>query len=624
MLATRFATRLAARPERAWALAAFIAGFLVYAPSIGNGFAFDDHPVIEKNRFLRSVEALPQLVSNIEWAGAGYRSPCSWRPLMAVTLALNHAAGGLSPWSYHATNALLHGVASMLLVLLGVRLGLAAAAAGAGALLFAVHPIHVEAVANVVGRKDVLATVFLLLMLLSHGWAARRGGLRLVAPLAAYAAAMLSKEVGAVGLGLAVLRDLLAEDGCLRSEGAGTRRRAIVLHLSYAAALVGYLVTFNAVTGGATLRGLPAFADNPAAYAPLGVRLMSAVAVLGKGLALLALPVGQSADWSYDAIPLVTSAVDLRFLVSASLLVAWLALGLRLRATRPLVLLALGWHLASLSPVANVLVFSTGTIFGERLLYLPSAALALLAGDAFVALLSRTAGRLRPALAAGCAALLVLLAAGAVRYAAAWGNELRLFEWARESAPRSTKVHHKLAELLLADGRGEEALAEIRLALEILPANALAEVTHAAILRNLGRTGEQEQSARRALALMPANPNAAYEVACVERDAGRLEAAAALLTQAIGWNPGHAPALSDLSAWHLLRGEDELALGLAERAVEANPDLASAWYNLGLARRRRGDAARARQAFTRFVETAGKEYAAEAAAVRREMEGASL
>ncbi len=83
-------------------------------------------------------------------------------------------------------------------------------------------------------------------------------------------------------------------------------------------------------------------------------------------------------------------------------------------------------------------------------------------------------------------------------------------------------------------------------------------------------------------------------------------------------------ALSDLSAWHLLRGEDAIALGFAERAVEADPTLASGWYNLGLLQRRRGDAPRARQAFTRFVETAGSDYPAEAAAVRLELERASF
>jgi len=616
------ATRLAARPERAWALAAFLVGFLVYAPTIGNGFVFDDHVVIVNNRFLRSVDELPRLVSNMELVGSGYRIE-QWRPLTSLTYAANHALGGLSPWSYHAANAVLHGIVAALLVLLGIRLGLAPAAAGAGALLFAAHPIHVEAVANVIGRKEVLATLFVALMLLSHRWAARRGGLRLAAPVFAYAAAMLSKEIGTVGLGLAVLGDLLAEDGCLRREGDGARRRAVALHLSYAATLAGYLVIYRAVTGGVTLNALRDIADNPAAHATLGVRLMTAVAVLGKGLALQALPVGQSADWSYDAIPLVASPADLRFILSSAAFAAWLALGLRLRRSRPFVLLALGWYAAALSPVANVL-FSTGTIFGERLLYLPSAALALLAGDAFVALLSRTAERLRLALAVGCAALLVLLAAGSVRYAAAWANELRLFEWARESAPRSTKVHHKLAEVLLSAGRAEEALAEIRLSLEILPTNAFAEVTHAAILRNLGRKGEQEQSARRALALLPQDAYAAYEVACVERDAGRLDEAAALWRQAIDSNPWHAGALSDLSAFHLLRGEDALALGFAERAVETKPDLASAWYNLGLVQRRRGDVARARQAFTRFVETAGSDYAAEAAAVRLEIERASF
>jgi tetratricopeptide (TPR) repeat protein len=609
--------RSSSSPGRAWAAAAFLAGAAAYAPAIGNGFAFDDGVVVEKNRLIRSFATLPELVSRSEWAGAGYEVP-AWRPLTDVTYAVNYAISGASAWSHHVTNALLHGCATALIVLVGVRLGLAPIAAGAGALLFAIHPVHVEAVANVVGRKDVLATVFVAAMLLAHRWAVRRGGAALAVPVLAYAAAMLSKEVGTVGLALALLRDVLAADGCLRREAAPWRRRALLLHATYAGALAAYGVAYLAVTGGVVA---PSVVDNPLAHQPTLVRLMTAVAVVGKGLALQAFPSGQSPDWSFDAIPLVRSPADLRFLAAAAVLAAWLWAGLRLRRSAPIVLLALGWYVAALSPAANFL-FPAGTIFGERLLYLPSAGLALLAGSAFATARSRLPRPFRPGLDVAGLAVLALLAVATLRYAAAWSDELALFRWARESAPRSTRVHQKLAEVLLDRDRPAEALAEIDVALDILPANAPAEVVRARALRALGRTADEERSARRAFAIDPTDPDALYAVARIERDAGRLDAAADLWRRTLAFRPSYAAALSDLAAWHLLRGEIPLAQSLAERAVAADERLASGWYNLALVHRARGDEPRARAALRRFVEVAGDEYRAEATEVRRALASA--
>jgi tetratricopeptide (TPR) repeat protein len=604
------------RRVRAWATAALLAGVLVYAPTLGHGFTFDDRAVILKNRNLGSPGGLPNLILETEFAGAGIRAR-AWRPLTALTYAANHRASGLAPWSYHATNVLLHGLTSLLVLLLGMQLGLSPTAAGAGALLFAVHPIHVEAVANVVGRKDVLATGFVVLMLLAHRWSIRRGGLRPLAPIAAYLAAMLSKESGTVGIALAVVCDLVMEGGFLRPGGL-LRRRALAHHLAYAVALGAFLLAYRAITGGVTLDGLPHLIDNPAAHAPFAVRLMTAIAVAGKGLALQLLPLGQSPDWSYDAIPLVRSPADVRFVAAAAGFVAWGVVGVAARRARPTVLLGLCWYLAALAPVANVL-FSTGTIFGERLLYMPSAGLALLVGGLFAAEIGPRATPRTALVARGAwVTALAMLAAASVRYGAAWSDDLTLFTWARDRVPRSTKVHDKLAQELLLAGRGPEALAEVRVALEILPTNGFAEVTHATILARLGRDAEREQSARRALELLPGDVDAMYQVACVSRDAGRIDEAAEIWNRIVAKDALYGPALADLSGWHFLRGEDELAIAAAKRAVESAGG-ASAWYNLALVYGRRGDTARAREALQRFVENAGPEYVREAAAVRAQL-----
>lgn len=592
----------------------------LYAPALLHGFAFDDDIVIVRNRFLQASGGLPSLVTRTEWAGGGLEL-AQWRPLTALTYAANFALGGLAPWGYHLANALLHALVVLLVFLVALRAGLADRWAAAAALLFAIHPIHVEAVANVTGRKDLLATLFVLAMFLAHRRALRRGGWSLAWPALAYLAAMFSKEVGTVGLALVLAADLLLPYGGFRA-GAPERRRALRLHAAYLACLLVFLALFRAVAGQIGFGEIP-FQDNPAAHASTWLRLLTAVAVIGKGLWLQLLPFGQSPDWSFDAIQLATSLADPRVLMTLAALAGWLFLGLRLLRTTPVILLSLAWYGAALSPAANVL-FPAGTLFGERLLYLPSVGLALLAGAGLQALAGADGVRARRLVLPAGAAVCALLAVATIRYEAAWGDELRLFRWAAESAPRSTKVHHKLATLLLAADRPDDALVEADRALEILPSNSRARVARAAVLGKLGRTLEQEADLRHALAEAPEDPDAAYSLGGLARDAGRLDDAAALWRRTVALRPLHSGALSDLATYHLLRGELGAALDFAQRAVEADPTCATGWYALGTIYRSRADAPRSRQAFQRFVETAGTDYAAEAAGVRAKLASGEL
>ncbi|BDG06848.1 tetratricopeptide repeat protein [Anaeromyxobacter oryzae] len=641
-------------PARRWALAALLAGALTYAPTLRHGFAFDDGIVIVKNRLIRTLEALPSLVSSTEWAGGGLLVR-AWRPLTDATYALNHAASGLAPWSYHLANALLHGLVAALVVLVAVRLGVGAHAAGIAGLLFAVHPIHVEAVANVVGRKDLLATAFLLAMVLAHRWGARRGGTALALAPLAYAAAMLSKEVGAVGIALVGLLDLLIPEpagggeggddpggvrelpphpGPLPRGGRGdgfTKRRGVVLYACHAVVLGIYLLLYRAVTAGAH-DPIP-FEDNPAASAPGAVRLLTAVAVVGKGLLLQLLPVRLSPDYSFDAIPVVATPLDPRFLAAAALLAGWAAAGAWAwrRRGAPLGLAALAWYLVALLPASNLL-FPIGTIFGERLLYLPSVATAVLAGVAVAAASAsgrpeRGAARTRGpesggppwwprAALAGVALLAGALTVATVRYAAAWESDRTLFEHAARVVPRSSKVQHKLAVVRLEAGDPEGALAAIERALALRPGTAALEIVHAEILRALHRPDDEAAALERALAAAPSDPDALYALGRRARDEGRLDEAERYWRRALAERREHASALADLSTLALVRGDADAALPLALRAVDADERQASAWYNLGLMYRARGDATRARDAFARFVASAGPEYAAEAGAVR--------
>ncbi|HEX9051011.1 MAG TPA: DUF1736 domain-containing protein [Anaeromyxobacter sp.] len=592
------------RTSRGGLLAVALLAAVPFAGTLGHGFTFDDVPVVCRNRHLASLRSLPDLLTHGEWAGAGYTLR-AYRPLTGATFALNRAAGGLTPWGFHLVNVLLHAAAAVCVLLLAASWGATPVAALAAAAIFAVHPIHAEAVASVVGRRDELATLFLLCMTLAHRRAAAAGGPRVALAWAAYAAAMFSKEIGVVGIALVAAQDLLLPDPAPR------HRTRATLYAGYAVAIALYLGAYAHALGGFALPVVP-FVDNPVAHASASVRVLTALAVLWKGVALQLAPAAQSPDWSYDSIALATSAADPRVIAAIALLAAWTAIAVRFRTRAPAIALSLVWYLAPLFPVSNV-PFAIGTLFGERLLYASSVGAAVAFGMGAGALADRLRARVTIPVAAG---VVVLLGALTARQAATWRDDATLFSAAVRVVPRSAKVRVKLAELALEGGRPAEAVAEARAAIAILPGIERARIVAARALRAEGRDGEALGLLREELAMTPASADALHVTGAILRDAGRVDEAAAAWQRAVSADPAHVGALTDLGAYRLLRGDPDGAEELLLAAVRADPGQASAWYDLALAREARGDRRGAREALAEFVRAAGPEDAAEVARVR--------
>jgi protein O-mannosyl-transferase len=555
-----------------------------------------------------------------------------YRPLATLTYTLNHQISGLDPWSYHLVNVILHGVTSVLVFRLGIAWGLSNAAAGLGGILFAVHPVHVEAVAAVFGRKDLLATFFTLLMVLGHVRARAWNGWRLYLPPAAYAAALLSKEVGVVGLLLVVAHDLiLAPDGRRLLQGRSTR--AMGLYVAYGGILLFYLLVRAQVTG---IGGVPetSFFDNPLAGADPFARIATALVVVGQGLALLTFPLTLSPDYSFNAIPLVESVRDPRLILATLALGAMTIFGVMAgRRYFPrsglveepflgarVVLLALTWYALTILPVSN-LVLTTGTVFGERLLYMPSVSFCLLA--AFV--LHGVTRSLRGCAAPGGSALIVLVLAGfsvqTIRYSRAWDNDVSLFRWATLSKPASTKAHHKLGEELLREGNLADAVRALGRALDIAPGNEFAGVTMGQAKRAVAERFFPPPEGRGENGSLPADPDLLYLLGQIRRDQGDLGEAARYWREAVRVEPRHAESLADLALINLLSADTVAALDYLRRAVDEKPSLAGAWYNLGRVLLSRGETEQGREALLRFVQEAGSRFPQETLWARRVLDG---
>ena len=586
---------------RGWAIALVaFAAVAPYAGTLGHGFAFDDVSEVVRNADIQSLSNLPRLFAGGAWDGAGEGNPI-YRPLTSATYALNHALGGLEPAGFHLVNLLLHAGVSLLVLALALRLGLPLAGAAFAAALFAVHPIHVEVVANVAGRKDLLASGFALLALLAHDAALRKGRLYAALPALALAAALFSKESGVAALAFIAAWDLLVA----RAEWSRHKARAAALYASYLAVFALYLWARHAAVGsiGVPSAEIP-FVENPLAHALLSERLLTAVAVLGRGLLLLLAPVSLSPDYSWDAIPLIHSALSPAFLASATALAALTALAVASARRQPAVAFAGALWGAALLPASNLLL-PVGTIFGERLLYLPSVGFCLALGAGVAAL---PFARFYAVASAAACSLVVFLGAQSASHAAVWSDDVSLFAHAVAAQPRSAKAHQLYGEALMEVDRFDEGARELT---EAVGAMAGAPEVPAGLTIELGvarerqgRAGDAEQLYGDVLRDHPGQPDALWRVGVLRWAAGRRDEAEQLWLSASAAAPADARILSDLGIAAVSRGDVAAAEALWERATRVDPRIAGPWLSLGNLAERRGDLPRARADWHRFLSNA--------------------
>ncbi|HKQ96450.1 MAG TPA: DUF1736 domain-containing protein, partial [Candidatus Polarisedimenticolia bacterium] len=362
------------RREAALALPACLA-FLLHLPARACGFVFDDRGVIVDNPLMQDLARLPRLLASPWWVGR-VQDAGLWRPLTSLTFALDRAVAGLEPAWFHLVNVGWHAVVTGLLTLLALDLGAGVAGALLAGGLFAVHPVHTEAVVGIVGRAELIAAAAVLGALLLHRRALRGAGggaAAILAPLCVVAA-MLAKESGFAVIALVAIVERLP--GRTTPAPIDARRRR-ALWIAYAAVILLVFGLRWAVLGrpgpGATIP----FVDNPAASAGAVTGRLTALACVVRYTRLLLWPRVLSADYSYDQIPIAGGIADAGVILGFLLAAGALVLGWRLRRRLPLVGFGLLLLAVALAPASNLIVFA-GTLLAERLLYLPSAGLALL------------------------------------------------------------------------------------------------------------------------------------------------------------------------------------------------------------------------------------------------------
>ena len=450
---------------------------VVMAGVLANGFVYDDPMAVELGRQPAAALALRRF-------GLSY-----------LSIHLDRLLWDAWPPGLHATNLMLHAVASALAALLTLRLSGAPGAALLAGLLFAVHPVHVEAVASIENRKDLLAMVFVAtsaLLYLRPG----RAAWTLPAALGAWALALLAKDAAAIGLAAMLpLHDLLLRP---QAERAAAIRRAAVL---------GAVAVVATVTAAGSL--VDRFSPEAVWNATTGhmrtydESLRTTLASVPSVARLLVFPATLSADYPVRVPP---SLADARVLAGALLVVGWVAAALGAVRRAPVVAWAMAWVLVMYLPVSNVVPL-TQFFVAERYLYVPSFGVCLLAALALDALRRARAPGLRTGAIVAAAAVVVAGAARSALRTPEWRDELTLWSAAVAAIPdASSKTHGQLALALSNARRGAESIPHFERALALGPEFADLHNNLGLELMRIGRVEQAATHFRRALELWPGNP----------------------------------------------------------------------------------------------------------------------
>ncbi|MGC4017256.1 MAG: hypothetical protein QM755_22490 [Luteolibacter sp.] len=474
--------------------AILLASFLLYAPSLANDFAWDDrHAAMgsgpTRQSLVASLHPLADYFAGNWW---GDYAPGSqlYRPLTTLWFALRHALVGDDATIAHLLNVLLHTAGVLLAHALLRRLGFGFAAAAAGTALFALHAIHSEATANLVGGAELLALGFgLASALLTVRAAADARCWRFAGPypLAAVClfAAAASKESGLTWAAIGPLAVLAAHwRGALgRTPGRGD---ALAMALAAAVPAIVYL-SLRAGMIAHLPAGAPEPVDllaNPLLDLPPLLRIASGLLAWGYGLLLTLAPFHLAVDYGPDQLPVVRDLASPWLAASAGVALASaaaIALALRHARRRPLVAFAVA-HVVVTSVVTSHVPMPVFLHFGERTWTTPSFALAVAVAAAAAACRTR---RARIAGATALAAWLVASVATAWPRNFVWADDATLILHEVEHTPRSARMH--LAAGGLANQRGDVAAARrhFERAAELAPAtpHAFLELAQLALRR---------------------------------------------------------------------------------------------------------------------------------------------
>jgi protein O-mannosyl-transferase len=571
---------------------------VTYWPVRLNEFVnYDDPGYVTENSHVKRGLSWPAVV----WAfRTGHAA--NWHPLTWLSHMLDCQLYGLGPGGHHLTNLLFHTANTLLLFLLFQRLTGSRWPSAFLAGLFAVHPLHVESVAWVAERKDVLSAFFGLLTLWAYACYVETsalskqrvvvGGLKktdrrppptprgprlwqrasflYALSVSSFALSLMSKPMLVTLPFLLLLMDYWPLRRLSLHAFRGLRAAGLVvlweklpfLALSAASSVVTFFVQKQAG------------AVSPTEVLPIGIRISNAVLAYVAYLGKLLWPTDLSVFYPYARVwspgLLLGAAVCLAALTIAALV---------RRRQSPYLLVGWFWFLGTLVPVIGLVQVGSQAM-ADRYSYIPSIGVFLALTWLATAVASRR--RLgRSVLVVTGALALALCAVLTRKQLSHWQNGETLFRHALAVTTGNFVAHGNLGNALAVKGHPKEAEAEFTAALRIYPDYHPAIYALASILRTNGNLGKALALYEKALQLRPKDAAAYYNHALALKDQERIAEAIQQCRAALRLDPELPQAHNNLAGLLISQGQVEEGLVHAQTALRLDPASAPAHLNAG-------------------------------------------
>ncbi|MCK5255906.1 MAG: tetratricopeptide repeat protein [Deltaproteobacteria bacterium] len=551
-----------------------ITPWIIYFNTLNNDFVFDDLPLIQGNETLPSLNTITDIISIFTQEG-GYR------PIRALSYAIDYHFSELNPLSYHISNITYHIISALLVYLITLLLLGHRVTAFFTALLFAVHPVHTDSVTYIAGRRDVLFALFYLTgfyAFLKHRQTHQFTFILL--SMTAYLLSIGSKEMGVTLPAIFLIYDLVNDLPQESKELKPTLVKALLSALKKIWTRYKYFYSIFFM-GALAFSYYKVFISSPSHQKGYyGDSLLTTLLTTGKiiihYIKLLIFPINLVADYSYDAFPLVSSFFEWPVFLSLILLLSIFLIIVRTLLRNKWAVFGGIWFFVTLLPVCQIVPHHE--LLAEHYLYLPSYGFCLIVALFLTALLENK--RRSPLIFSIFIAIIVLFSLRILDRNKDWKDGMTLWGKTVRTVPRCARAQNNLGVEYLNIERHKEAITHLKKALKIKP-------EYPEVYNNLG-LAYREQGLNipwfSKMALMCKNRNleAFNNLANTFALKGEYDRAIRIFNKILGRNPNHVQSHNNLGIIYQQTGQFELAKEHFSKALLLDPNDLEAHNNLGI------------------------------------------
>ena len=528
---------------------------------------FDDPQYVTSNPYVM----LGLSLDGIRWAFTSIHAS-NWHPITWLSLMLDRQLFGLEPAAFHLVNLLLHIANTILLLIVLYRSTNAIWPSAFVAALFALHPLHVESVAWIAERKDVLSTLFWFLTMLAYiRFVEQPTTKRYFTIIAAFALGLMAKPMLVTLPFVLLLFDYWPLERLQLAPVDGGKSVAELVREKiplFALSAVSCGVTFFAQKSSGAVSTLRVFSFSD--------RLTNAVVSYTSYIEKLFAPFNLAVFYPHPVnnLPLWQVALSAIILLTISIIVVVLA------RTRKYLLVGWLWYFGTLIPVIG-LVQVGAQAMADRYAYVPLIGLFIMIAWSIRDITAQWKYR-KVILALASVLLLIILIPLTRKQASYWRDSITLFQHAVNVTANNDTAYSNLGVALAEAGRLDEALADFQQALKIRPKDPEANFNIAETLAKQGKSNEAALWYDKVLKLKPGDAHTYISLAAAKIQQGKFDDAMAICREGLSYNPEKSQLYSNLGLAFLQMGKIDEAITELETAVKLGAD-AMTYNNFALA-----------------------------------------